>query len=121
MADLVAGLVEDLGLDPGRVYTESFTPGVGVPGAGSAGEVTVVHRGTRRSVVVPAGGTVLDAGLAAGLDLPFDCRVGVCGTCRAEVRCGPARPAEVVSTCRLPARADLSTVDYDAVREAANA
>jgi ferredoxin len=70
-------------------------------------------------VPVPPGTTVLDAGLAAGLDLPFDCRVGVCGTCRAEVRRGPAGAPEVLSTCRLPGDPDVAAVDFDAVRAAA--
>ncbi len=41
--------------------------------------------------------SVLDATLRAGLDVPYSCREGICGTCRAKVTCGdvhhdPERP-----------------------------
>jgi len=34
---------------------------------------------------VPPGATVLDAGMAAGMAMPYNCRAGSCGTCRALV------------------------------------
>ena len=34
------------------------------------------------------GQTLLDAGLAAGIALPYQCRTGECGTCRATVLSG---------------------------------
>ncbi|OMQ14125.1 phenylacetic acid degradation protein, partial [Modestobacter sp. VKM Ac-2676] len=59
-------------------------------------------------------------------DLPFACRGGVCGTCRARVTGGEVRmrrnhalePAEVaagfVLTCQALPVSDAVTVDYDA-------
>lgn len=35
-----------------------------------------------RSLTVPPGQTLLQAGRKAGVDLPFSCTVGGCGTCR---------------------------------------
>ncbi len=35
-----------------------------------------------RALTVPPGQTLLQAGRKAGLDLPFSCTVGGCGTCR---------------------------------------
>ena len=42
---------------------------------------------THRTVVLP-GATVLEAGLAAGADMPFSCGVGGCGACRVKVTSG---------------------------------
>jgi toluene monooxygenase electron transfer component len=35
-----------------------------------------------------AGEKVLHAGLRAGLDLPYECATGTCGTCKAALVCG---------------------------------
>jgi ring-1,2-phenylacetyl-CoA epoxidase subunit PaaE len=91
----------------GRVHVEHFTPvadgGPAAVSAGAAGvaavtaaagedaEVTVVMDGRRRRFSMPrAGEVILDAALAAGLDLPFSCRAGVCSTCRAKLLAGTA-------------------------------
>src|SRR5437762_1911145 len=47
---------------------------------------------------VEAGNKILDAGLAAGVSLPYSCRMGTCSTCRAhiaegEFEFGDAHPA----------------------------
>ncbi len=39
-----------------------------------------------------AGETILEAGLRAGLALPYDCRAGGCGLCKCTVLNGPRRP-----------------------------
>jgi ring-1,2-phenylacetyl-CoA epoxidase subunit PaaE len=69
---------------------------------------------------------VLEAGEAAGLELPFSCRAGVCSTCRAKVCDGAVEmdrnyalePWEVeagfVLTCQSHPTTDTLTVDYDA-------
>ena len=38
-----------------------------------------------RSIPVRAGETILEAGLRAGIDLPFECRNGGCGVCRCAI------------------------------------
>jgi NAD(P)H-flavin reductase/ferredoxin len=50
-----------------------------------------VHPG-RRSVPVRPGETLLDAGLRAQVALPFECRSGGCGVCRATVLAGEVDP-----------------------------
>ena len=50
--------------------------------------LTVVLDGKSHELQIGADEHVLDAALAAGLDLPFSCKAGVCCTCRAKVLCG---------------------------------
>ncbi len=53
--------------------------------------ITIVMDGRRREFSMPMRGEViLDAAGAAGLDLPFSCRAGVCSTCRAKLLKGTA-------------------------------
>ncbi|WP_207427395.1 2Fe-2S iron-sulfur cluster-binding protein [Pedobacter sp. SYSU D00535] len=44
--------------------------------------------GTKTEVQVKSGQSLLDAGLAAGLNLPYSCKGGVCGNCAAVCRGG---------------------------------
>jgi len=57
------------------------------PAATTSTRVTVLMDGRRRSFEMAARdtGSVLDAAAAAGIELPFSCRAGVCSTCRARV------------------------------------
>jgi ring-1,2-phenylacetyl-CoA epoxidase subunit PaaE len=55
-------------------------------------EVQIMLHGKARLLHIPfEGEAVLDAGLAAGLDLPYACKGGVCCTCRARVLEGEVR------------------------------
>jgi NAD(P)H-flavin reductase/ferredoxin len=56
-----------------------------------------VHPGNR-SVPVRAGETLLDAGLRAQVALPFECRSGGCGVCRATVLVGEVDPGSYQPT-----------------------
>ncbi|MBV9776190.1 MAG: 2Fe-2S iron-sulfur cluster binding domain-containing protein, partial [Acetobacteraceae bacterium] len=80
-----------------------------------------------REVEVAAGEAILDAGLRAGLNLPFSCRGGMCCTCRARLIEGGAEmavnyslePWEVragyVLTCQARPTGARVVVDYDQV------
>jgi NAD(P)H-flavin reductase/ferredoxin len=59
--------------------------------AGKHGWTMEVHPGRRR-VPVRAGETLLDAGLRASVPMPFECRSGGCGVCRATVLNGQVDP-----------------------------
>jgi len=82
-----------------RIHVERFgTPAAarasaraaddGAPGA----DVVLIVDGKQRRIRVPfEGQPILDAGLAAGADLPYACKGGVCCTCRARVLEGRVR------------------------------
>ncbi|MBK8073116.1 MAG: phenylacetate-CoA oxygenase/reductase subunit PaaK [Ramlibacter sp.] len=97
--DTTAALVE-AGVPAQRVHAERFTSGDPVliadkqALAGAAGQkdaqtgdvaLTVIADGKRHALRMNANQHVLDVALAAGLDLPWSCRGGVCCTCRAKV------------------------------------
>ena len=86
---------------------------------------TLVLDGRSTSAVLPRDRSILDSAQRARPDLPFACKGGVCGTCRALVVDGEAEmrrnfalePAEVaagyVLTCQSYPVSDTLTVDYD--------
>jgi ring-1,2-phenylacetyl-CoA epoxidase subunit PaaE len=89
------------GVNPLRIHVERF--GVPLPATGSLqrseahdaiprARVELIVDGKTRRLKVPfEGQAILDAGLAAGLDLPYACKGGVCCTCRARVLEGEVR------------------------------
>jgi ring-1,2-phenylacetyl-CoA epoxidase subunit PaaE len=132
VADAISVLGE-LGVGKDRIHRELFYIGDEPPAevrhadapAESGAEVTVILDGRSTAVAVPPGVPVLDGAQRARADLPFACKGGVCGTCRALVTKGEVRmrrnyaleDAEVaagyVLTCQsLPVTASV-TVDYD--------
>jgi ring-1,2-phenylacetyl-CoA epoxidase subunit PaaE len=103
---------------PAEVHHEDAPPGAGA-------EVTVVLDGRTSTVTVPSGMAVLDGAQLARPDLPFACKGGVCGTCRAKVVDGAVTmrrnyaleddelAAGYVLTCQAIPSTDVVTVDYD--------
>jgi len=93
---------------------------------GETTEVTVVLDGLTTTTALPRDQSILDGAQAMRADLPFACKGGVCGTCRARVTEGEVdmrrnyalEPAEVeagfVLTCQSHPLGDRVTVDYDA-------
>ncbi len=97
MIESVRACLERHGLDRDHIHQELFT----APGEArrrsearrqdrdadhSVTEVTVVVDGLRtRFELERNSASVLEAGLAAGADLPFSCKGGVCATCRARL------------------------------------
>jgi len=88
MMHSVCAALDDAGVPRDRVHTERFayasTAGIRIPG--HAAEVTFAASGRR--VTARAGQTVLQAGLEAGVDLPFSCTMGGCGACKVQKREG---------------------------------
>lgn len=88
-------------------------------------EVTVVLNGRSTRLTLPRDVSVLDAAQKVRGDLPFACKGGVCGTCRARVTEGDVTmrrnfaleedevEAGFVLTCQTYPLSDAVTVDYD--------
>jgi ring-1,2-phenylacetyl-CoA epoxidase subunit PaaE len=133
VTDAMAVLAE-LGVPAERVHRELFyvedTPPepeqhAEAPVTGGC-QATIILDGRRTSVTIPRGTPVLDGAQRARPDLPFACKGGVCGTCRARLVSGEVRmrrnfalePAELdagfVLTCQSLPVTDELTVDYDA-------
>lgn len=125
----------ELGVTDERVHRELFyvddVPPEPVrhtePGhEGPTSEVTVTLDGRTTSLTLPRDTPVLDAAQKVRSDLPFACKGGVCGTCRARVTDGEVamrrnfalEQSEVddgfVLTCQSLPVTDTVTVDYDA-------
>jgi ring-1,2-phenylacetyl-CoA epoxidase subunit PaaE len=81
------------GADPAHIHFELFTtPGKDTtrptiaPPSGQGSEVTVICDGRSFDFRLNSGSKpILDAALAAGADLPFACKGGVCTTCKAKI------------------------------------
>ena len=76
------------GVSPARVHEERFATAERKPRASSAQRLTLRVAGRSHDVVVPPDGTILDAGLAAGVALPYSCAMGGCGACAVELTAG---------------------------------
>jgi ring-1,2-phenylacetyl-CoA epoxidase subunit PaaE len=128
-------LLASLGVPGERVHQELFyvddlppepvrheEPGV----TGASSEVTVLLDGRSTTTAIARDMRILDGAQRARPDLPFACKGGVCGTCRAKVVDGEVNmlrnfalePAETaagfVLTCQSVPVSDTITVDFDA-------
>jgi ring-1,2-phenylacetyl-CoA epoxidase subunit PaaE len=127
-------LLAELGVPRERVHQELFyvddVPPEPVRGdaatvTGPSSEVTVVLDGRATPLTLPRDVPVLDAAQRVRGDLPFACKGGVCGTCRAKVTAGEVTmrrnyaleddevAAGYVLTCQSLPTSDAVTVDYD--------
>lgn len=133
LTSAAAEVLGELGVPADHVHRELFyvepdppEPARHEETARDGAEVTVVLDGRASTVTVETGVTVLDAAQRVRPDLPFACKGGVCGTCRARVIDGEIRmrrnfalePAEVdagfVLTCQSLCESATARVDYDA-------
>ena len=93
LMDTVQGVLTERGVPADRVHRERYTSGADTTTTSAptaAPRELVVQDGAHEvgSVVVEPGQTLLDAGLAAGLSMPYSCTVGSCGDCMVKVRRG---------------------------------
>ncbi len=135
MIDDVEAALKEAGLDPHKIHAERFGVPLAQPRRQPA-KVTTDEAGTAQLVVVLDGkqhamriplqdANVLDTALAAGLDLPYACKGGVCCTCRAKVLEGKVEmeknytlePWEMdkgfVLTCQARPLTERVVVSYD--------
>jgi vanillate O-demethylase ferredoxin subunit len=83
------------GLPRERVHVEYFTA---KEGAALEGGFKVVLAKSRKEFAVPPGKTILDTLLDAGLDIPYSCTEGVCGTCETKVLEGEPDHRDLILT-----------------------
>jgi ring-1,2-phenylacetyl-CoA epoxidase subunit PaaE len=126
-------VLSEAGVAPERIHRELFWVDEAPPEpvrppdtpAGPGSEVTVVLDGRSTTVTVPEGATVLEGAQRSRPDLPFACKGGVCGTCRARVLDGEVtmrrnfalEPSELaagfVLTCQSTPASERVIVTYD--------
>jgi ring-1,2-phenylacetyl-CoA epoxidase subunit PaaE len=125
----------ELGVPDGRIHRELFyVEDVAPPPvrheeprtAAVTSDVMVVLDGRRTTLALARDVTILDGAQRFRRDLPFACKGGVCGTCRAKVVAGEVElrrnfaldPDELaagfVLTCQSYPRSAEATVDFDA-------
>jgi ring-1,2-phenylacetyl-CoA epoxidase subunit PaaE len=128
-------LLAELGVAADKLHQELFyvdeVPPAPVRGdeetvAGPSSSVTIVLDGRSTTLTLPRDEPVLDSAQKVRGDLPFACKGGVCGTCRARVTDGDVTmrrnyaleadevAAGYVLTCQSLPVSDVATVDYDA-------
>ena len=92
MMHVVRAALTTRGVAPTRLHEERFiSPQAKVTRAVSARgpvRVTVRVAGKDHAVDVAPGRTLLEAGLAANVPMPFSCALGGCGACRVKVHSG---------------------------------
>ncbi|SDD44238.1 1,2-phenylacetyl-CoA epoxidase subunit PaaE [Actinokineospora iranica] len=128
-------LLAERGVPPENVHRELFYVAEPPPepkrpddtlADGPTAAVTIQLDGRATTLALPFDAPILDAAQRVRADLPFACKGGVCGTCRAKVTAGRVAmrrnyalerdevAAGFVLTCQgLPAT-DTVTIDYDA-------
>ena len=127
-----------LGLPAERLHLERFTvdgapppqrPAPRAPGMArpAIAEAEAVLDGRSHHFPIGEGETVIDAALAAGLELPYSCRGGMCCTCRAKLVEGQVEmehnyslepwelQAGYVLTCQSHPKTKKIRLDYDQV------
>ncbi|WP_299848280.1 ferredoxin--NADP reductase [uncultured Roseovarius sp.] len=110
-----------------RIHTESYggTVELDTSVAGMASTTEVTHDGKTHTVPVAEGQTLLEAARSAGLNPPFSCQSGVCGTCKARLVDGTVHMRAhmaledddiakgTILTCQSVATTKNLTINYD--------
>ncbi|MEU6851410.1 2Fe-2S iron-sulfur cluster-binding protein [Actinacidiphila alni] len=112
LMDTVQGVLQELGVPDERLHQERFTASTAVsPGAAAPQEMRIESDGSLvGTTVVEPGQTLLDAGLAAGLPMPYSCTVGSCGECMVRVRSGEVtHPEHTCLTAQQKAKGHVLT------------
>jgi ring-1,2-phenylacetyl-CoA epoxidase subunit PaaE len=137
LIDTAEGTLKTLGVAPERIHLERFTvDGVTSPRHAASptlaptprrviAEVEAVLDGIRHRFPIGEDDTVIAAALAAGLELPYSCRGGMCCTCRARLVDGKVEmdhnyslekwelDAGYVLTCQSRPKTPRVVLDYD--------
>ncbi|MFN2518115.1 MAG: 1,2-phenylacetyl-CoA epoxidase subunit PaaE [Jatrophihabitantaceae bacterium] len=135
MVEGARALLLQCGVDAARVhrelfYVEDIAPPLALHSdaapSGPTAQVTVVMDGRATPLTLQRDTPILDGAQRVRTDLPFACKGGVCGTCRAKVTHGAVHmrrnfaleqdelDAGFVLTCQALPTTDHVSVDYDA-------
>jgi ring-1,2-phenylacetyl-CoA epoxidase subunit PaaE len=134
MVEGAIGVLTELGVARDHIHRELFYVEDEPPAeakhldapVGPGAEVTVLLDGRSSTATVEPGTPILDGVQRVRPDLPFACKGGVCGTCRALLTEGKVTmrrnyalereelAAGYVLTCQAMPASDKITVDYDA-------
>lgn len=134
MTEDAVTVLGEFGVDKRRIHRELFYVDEPPPELhradpaveGETSEVTVVLNGRTTALTLPRAAPVLDSAQKVRGDLPFACKGGVCGTCRAKVTAGEVTmrrnfaleddevEAGFVLTCQAQPVSGRVTVDFDA-------
>jgi ring-1,2-phenylacetyl-CoA epoxidase subunit PaaE len=120
-------LLTELGVERRRIHRELFWVGDdppvtavhAEPAGGPGAALTVVMDGRSSTLTLAPGTPILDGAQKVRPDLPFACKGGVCGTCRARVLRGSVRMRRNYAleqdelTCQAIPTCDDIAVDYD--------
>lgn len=88
----VQAMLDQLGTPKDQVFVESFTaPPETLDDDHTVAALTdsrVLFKRSGKAIEVPAGEKLLDVALAAGVDIEYSCREGICGTCKVKLLSG---------------------------------
>lgn len=97
-------VLDELGVERERIHRESFFSAAahqahedalkGINNGVLTRDVTIILEGEEHVVTVPPSKTVLESGLAAGLNMPYSCQSGLCTACRGRVLSGQVKMDE---------------------------
>ena len=107
LIDAVLATAAARGLPPERVRYERFGTSAA---SGDNRPVEVVLKWAAKTLQVPAERSILDALLAAGVDIPHACRAGTCGSCAVKVIDGEPEHRDQVLSAEERERAGLLCV-----------
>ncbi len=94
MMDVARAAIAARGVAPASIREERFVTVERAPAATAAQRVTFrLPGGAAREVLARPGATLLEAGLEAGVALPYSCTMGGCGACKVRVS-GPTAMAD---------------------------
>ncbi|WFG42279.1 fatty acid desaturase [Pseudonocardia alni] len=128
MLDELVGVLDAHGVTPDRVHREFFVAPTGDDGDAvpTRPAVVTVRRGGRETVTRSRGtASLLETALEAGVEAPYLCAGGICGTCRAQVVTGAVHMQQnyaltddevacgAILTCQSRPTTDEVTIDYD--------
>ena len=133
MIDDVESALIDCGLSPQHIHIERFgipdgskTPHRTEPGDAPQARVTIILDDVRREFdFYRDDPSLLDAAIAAGIDVPYSCKGGMCCTCRSKATQGTVRmeknyslekpdvDAGFVLTCQSHPLTDTLTLNFD--------